>query len=127
MTSSYTKISKHGQMGMFWTPIFFQFNIFQDLFNKILSQQLTHNRSYISVKQYFICCLLMFSMIWVNQSAKCCHLVSVNLFQNKPWILCVCSTSLLKTLKEKEKLLVTSNFYFSQCFQPVWRTFYHIH
>ena len=34
-------------------------------------------------------------------------------FPNKPWFLRVCSTSLLKTLREKEKLLVTSNFSFS--------------
>ena len=33
-----------------------------------------------------------------------------NLFPNKPWFLRVCSTSLLKTMWEKEKLLVTSNF-----------------
>ena len=31
-------------------------------------------------------------------------------FPNKPWFLSVCSTSLLKTLWEKEKLLVMSNF-----------------
>ena len=37
----------------------------------------------------------------------------VNSFPNKPWILRVCSSSLLKTLWEKEKLLVTSNFSFS--------------
>ena len=36
-----------------------------------------------------------------------------NPFPNKPWIICVCSISLLKTLLEKEKLLVTSNFSFS--------------
>ena len=36
-----------------------------------------------------------------------------NPFPNKPWFLRVCSTSLLKTLREKEKLLVTSNFSFS--------------
>ena len=36
-----------------------------------------------------------------------------NPFPNKPWFLCVCSTSLLKTLWKKEKLLVTSNFSFS--------------
>ena len=35
-----------------------------------------------------------------------------NYFPNKPWFLRVCSTSLLKTLWEKEKLLVTSNFSF---------------
>ena len=36
-----------------------------------------------------------------------------NPFPNKPWFLRDCSTSLLKTLWEKEKLLVTSNFSFS--------------
>ena len=36
-----------------------------------------------------------------------------NPFPNKPWFLRVCSKSLLKTLWEKEKLLVTSNFSFS--------------
>ena len=38
-----------------------------------------------------------------------------NLSQNKPWFLTVCScrTSLLKTLWEKEKLLLSSNFSFS--------------
>ena len=36
-----------------------------------------------------------------------------NLFPNKLWFLPVCSTSLLKTLREKEKLFVTSNFSFS--------------
>ena len=34
-------------------------------------------------------------------------------FPNKPWFLRVCSTGLLKTLWEKKKLLVTSNFFFS--------------
>ena len=37
----------------------------------------------------------------------------LNCFPNKPWFLHVCSTSLLKTLQEKEQLLVTSNFSFS--------------
>ena len=41
-----------------------------------------------------------------------------NPFPKKPWFLRVCGTSLLKTLWEKEKLLVTSNFSFSHsvCF-----------
>ena len=40
----------------------------------------------------------------------------------------VCSTSLLKTLWEKEKLLVTSNFSFlPQCFLPFWRSHHHFH
>ena len=38
---------------------------------------------------------------------------SFNPFPNKPWFLRVCSTSPLKTLWEKEKLLITSNFSFS--------------
>ena len=38
---------------------------------------------------------------------------NVNPFPKKPWFLCVCSTNPLKTLQEKEKLLVTSNFSFS--------------
>ena len=37
----------------------------------------------------------------------------LNPFPNKPWFLRVCSTNLLKTLWEKEKMLVTSNFSFS--------------
>ena len=36
-----------------------------------------------------------------------------NPFPNKPWFLRVCTLSLFKTLWEKEKLLVTSNFSFS--------------
>ena len=37
----------------------------------------------------------------------------INPFPNKPWVLYVCSTSLLEILWEKEKLLVRSNFSFS--------------
>ena len=36
-----------------------------------------------------------------------------NPFLNKPWFLHVCCTSLMKTLWEKEKLLLMSNFSFS--------------
>ena len=46
--------------------------------------------------------------------------IMFNPFPNKPWFLRVCSTSLLKTLREKEKLLVTSNFSFSHSvFYPI--------
>ena len=38
-----------------------------------------------------------------------------NPFPNESWFLPVCSTSLLKTLWEKEKLLVPSNFSFPHC------------
>ena len=39
--------------------------------------------------------------------------LGVNPFPNKPWFLCVSSTSPLKTLWEREKLLVTSDHSFS--------------
>ena len=52
----------------------------------------------------------------------------VNPFPNKPWFLRVCKTSLLKTLWEKEKLLVMSNFSFSHSvfypFQQLFAIFY---
>ena len=52
-------------------------------------------------------------------SIKC-----INPFPNRPWFLRVCSTSLLKTLWEKEKLLIMSNFSFSNCvFYPFGQLF----
>ena len=58
----------------------------------------------------------------------CCRSLFVlefNLFANKPWFLRPCSTTLsvLKTLWEKEKLLVTSNFTFSAVFSTRLRNF----
>ena len=50
-------------------------------------------------------------------------LVFVNPFQNKPWFLRVCSTSHLKTLWEKEKLLVTSNFSISHSVRELFAIF----
>ena len=40
--------------------------------------------------------------------------LTLNPFSNKPWFLSVCSTSLLKTLREKKKLLVQF-LHFPQC------------
>ena len=52
----------------------------------------------------------MFSLeFFVVKSCECL----VNPFPNKPGFLCVCTPSPLKTLWEKEKLLVTSDFSFS--------------
>ena len=46
--------------------------------------------------------------------------------QNKSWFLRVCGKSLLKTLWEKEKLLVTGTFFlFPLCFQPCYITACH--
>ena len=43
----------------------------------------------------------------------------LNPFPNKPWFLRVCSTSLLKTMWEKEKLLMTCSFsFFHSVFYP---------
>ena len=51
----------------------------------------------------------------------------INPFPNRPLFLRVCSTSLLKTQWKKKKLLVTSNFSFSQCFLPLKRALCHFH
>ena len=59
----------------------------------------------VELRYRFVCWL---QMLWLWFGLEFCSLV--NLFPNKPWFLRVCSTSLLKTLWEKEKLLVTSNF-----------------
>ena len=48
---------------------------------------------------------------------------ALNPFPNKPWFLCICITSLLKTLWEKKKLLVMRISPFPQCFLPIWSTF----
>ena len=51
-----------------------------------------------------------------NEKSKAFHIyhyLTINSFQKKPLFLRVCISSLLKTLWEKEKLLVTSNFSFS--------------
>ena len=54
--------------------------------------------------------------------------ICFNPLPNKPCFLRVCSTSLLKTLWEKEKLLVTSNFSFSRSvFYLFGEVFCHFH
>ena len=69
-------------------------------------------------------------------------MMSLNPFPNKPWFLRVCTTGILKTLWEKEKLHyryfentvgkkeIARNeqfLLFPQCFLPIWRTFCHFH
>ena len=61
--------------------------------------------------------------VFYPSNGKSYHLI-LNPFPNMPWFLCVCSTSLLKTLWKKEKLLVTSNFSFSHSvFYPLEEPF----
>ena len=50
---------------------------------------------------------------WRSLMQGVCKSFTTKPVPNNPWFLHVCSTSLLKTLWEKEKLLVTSNFFFS--------------
>ena len=57
-----------------------------------------------SLEESKICRLIM--------GSTCCN-ISINPFQNKPRYLRVSCTCLLKTLREKEELLVTSKFSFS--------------
>ena len=89
---------------------------------------LTYQRQIHSLEPYSNCHLQMYT-IWTNLQF---HSL-INSFPNKPWFLLICRISLLKTLWEKEKLLITSNlfitsnFSFSQCFLIVWKTFYHFH
>ena len=77
----------------------------------------------MSLKFYFLVIhishkTLEIGCAWSKGSGERLHghhgpLVLINLFPNKPWFLSVCGTSLLKTPSEKEKLLLTSNFFFS--------------
>ena len=70
---------------------------------------------------YLICILKSFnscnisvvvcSFFELRTVSKWCRREWVNPFPNKPWFLRVYSTSLLKTLWEKEKLLIRSVFY----------------
>ena len=59
-----------------------------DNFMELFSEK--HEKLHLSISTYFQSTIL-------------------NPFPNKPWFLCVCSVSLLKTLWEKEKLLIISN------------------
>ena len=72
------------------------------------------------VKDYVVMLEILASVYISNYIFKVPHFLSfvqklcLNPFPNKPWFLRVCSTLFfLKKLWEKEKLLVTSNFSFS--------------
>ena len=53
---------------------------------------------------------------------------SVKISQTSPCILCLCNLCCLKTLQEKEELLVMSKIPFSpQCFLHLWWKFCHLH
>ena len=72
---------------------------------------------------FFLSTVFVFATFWKNCCPKC---NLFNPFWNNPWFLRVYSTSFLKTLWEKEKLLVTSNFSFSHSvFYPFEELFFH--
>ena len=130
--------------------------------NIVVKGENAGNQSFLLFLQCFLPSHKQFSIfnihlqiLWTWTSPKFCHwylvklltwswVVKDNPLPNKPLFLRVCSTSLLKTLWEKEKLLVTSNFSFSHSvfkrlasyqqfflfplyFLPVWRTSCHLH
>ena len=52
----------------------------------------------------------------------------VHPFPNKPWFLCVCSTSLSENSVGKGEIARNEQFLlFPQCFIPVWKTFSQFH
>ena len=64
----------------------------------------------------------------IYKTDVCALVCEFNPFSNKSWFLRVCSTSLLKTMWEKEKLLVTNNFFFSHgVFLSILSTFRHFY
>ena len=73
-----------------------------------MSLKFVHGKELRVTAQHYIACSLE-SLDYIHVHFAC----YLNPFPNKPWFLHVCGTSLLKTLWEKEKLLVTSNFSFS--------------
>ena len=88
---------------------------------------------YISAMHLFICFLVTDFICKKKKTQKSIEYctgynniteIMFNPFPNKPWLLCVCRTSLSKTLWEKEKLLITSNFSFSHSvFYPIEELF----
>ena len=82
------------------------------MFNKILSQQLTHDRSYISSYSPEFSSFERNTISNPNR-IRSCLTSELTLSQTSVGFLLVCSTGLLKTLWENEKLLVMSNFSFS--------------
>ena len=68
-------------------------------------------KHHVSKSFLFFMCLKL-KIVWYRVKGYR-RTVKFKPFPNKPWSLCVCSTSLLKPLWEKENFLVKSNFSFS--------------
>ena len=82
--------------------------------NRLAKKKRTKMQNYVDLCK--ICKVFLFPYhdvtLWNKQCLYAAH-TRFDPFPNKPWYLGVCRKSLLKTLWEKEKLLVTSNFSFS--------------
>ena len=89
----------------------------------------SHNVFYPSIKNFIFFFFghiysLVCNCFWLRQVPNVVVWWRVNPIPNKPWFLRVCSTSLSKALWEKKKLLVTSNFSYSQSvFYPIEELF----
>ena len=81
-----------------------------DSFTKPYSLLMTWERFFFlqHCRKIVRCWLSAFSSISTSLLAT-----NFNLLSNKPWFLHVCKTRFLKTLSEKKKLLIVSNFSFS--------------
>ena len=90
-------------------------------FVSVIGQKILWEKEKMLVTSIFPLYPQCFQMLSFSGSLKVG--LCVNPFPNKPWFLRVCCVSLLKTLWEKEKLVVRSNFSFSQYFLAIWRTF----
>ena len=106
---------------MLVTSIFsFSHNVFYPVKENVIilsTSKVTSANDFIFYLSKILCCGKELTQNDMNPCVsifvlKTLHCV-FNPFPNKPWFLRVCSTRLLKTLREKEKLLVTSNFSFS--------------
>ena len=91
-----------------------------DSFDRSVKKTLWKKRENDGHKHFLLsfACFRKIISIWVDEK-----LAIVNAFPNKPWFLRVSCKSLLKTLWEKEKLLVL----FPQYFLPAGGIFCHFH
>ena len=95
------------------TSFGFAQNTTHDCQNTVLNSK-WHCLRQMPQKKLFTSALLKLGVVWQMVKLEDLHHSWLcNSFPNKPWFLRVCSTSLLKTSSEKEKLLLTSNFSFS--------------
>ena len=89
--------------------------VFDDSYIHILKTFKTKLILFLTVRARSIIFCMLYHVEGLQKAAKVLKVwdLGSKFVPNKPFFLLVCNTSLLKTLWEKEKLLVTSNFSFS--------------